>query len=53
VPIIGTWEAEAGGLGVQGCPGLPRKFESTLGYIVKHCLKTNKQKKPPKRIILV
>lgn len=34
----GAWEAEAG-QGVQGQPGLPREFQDSQTYEVRHCLK--------------
>jgi hypothetical protein len=37
-----TWEAENGGYGVQGHPGLHSEFEGSLGYIKRSYLKKKK-----------
>jgi hypothetical protein len=38
-----TWEAEAGGLWVWGQPGLYSKFQASLEYILRPCLKEGKK----------
>jgi hypothetical protein len=36
---LSTWETEAGRLWIKGQPGLHSKFEASLGYITRSCLK--------------
>jgi hypothetical protein len=40
-----TWEGEAGELCIQGQPGLHSKFQTSLGYTVRYCLKKANQKR--------
>jgi hypothetical protein len=36
---LSTWEVETGGLRIQGQPVIHNKFQVSLGYIGKPCLK--------------
>lgn len=41
--IIGTQEAEAGGLRAQGQPGIPKELKASLGNFVRSSLKKQKE----------
>jgi hypothetical protein len=40
-----TQETKGGGLRVPGQPRLHREFKASIGYIVRPCLKKEKEKK--------
>ena len=46
-----TQEAEAGGSGVQGQPGLYSEFQDSQGYIMRPCLKKKKNLVFPRKAV--